>query len=155
MSLLSSSLLSPTLSNTSCQFYVDVCWEVSGCTTAVLWSAALRICSKQHTASFSSFYQAFSPSISLKFKWCDYTVVLTRLHCGRNTILSYIWSITIKCNPCFPMRMWKCLSVDEILLPRYVNWSLNEEMVPSWLKHTNSVLSNFTQRPTPLETCSK
>ena len=50
----------------------------------------------------------------------------------------------------FSMRMLTSLSVDEILLPRYVNWSINfkglpfkEEMAPSYLKHMNSVLFRF------------
>ena len=43
------------------------------------------------------------------------------------------------------------LSVDEILLPRYVNWSanfrglpFNKKIASTWLKHMNSVLSLFT-----------
>ena len=42
----------------------------------------------------------------------------------------------------FPMHMLTSLSVDEILLLRYMNWFTNlrglaskEEMAPSWLKH--------------------
>ena len=48
-----------------------------------------------------------------------------------------------------PMHMLTLLSVDEILLPRYMNWStnfrvfpFNEKMVPSWLSLMKSVLSN-------------
>ena len=44
----------------------------------------------------------------------------------------------------FPMRRLKYISIDEILLPRYVKWStnlrsllLNVEMDPSCLKHRN------------------
>ena len=50
----------------------------------------------------------------------------------------------------FPMHMLKSLSVDEILLPKYVNGStdfkgllFNEDMAPSFLKHMNSVLSEY------------
>ena len=50
-----------------------------------------------------------------------------------------------------PMHMLTSLSVDEILLARYVNWStyfrglpLDEEMAPSCLKHMKSILSKFT-----------
>ena len=46
----------------------------------------------------------------------------------------------------FPMRSLASLSVDEILLLRYVNWSTNfrglplkVETAPSCLKHMNSV----------------
>ena len=41
------------------------------------------------------------------------------------------------------------LSVDRILLPTYVNWrglSFNMEMAAAWLKHMNSVLSEFKKR---------
>ena len=54
----------------------------------------------------------------------------------------------------FPMRALTLLSVDEILLPRYVNCStgfkgllLSVEMSPFFLKHMNSVLSEFTWKP--------
>ena len=49
-----------------------------------------------------------------------------------------------------PMHMLTLLSVDEILLLGYVNWSTNfrgllfhEEMAPFGLKRMNSVLSDF------------
>ena len=48
------------------------------------------------------------------------------------------------------MHMLISLSVDVIMLPRYVNkstnfrgWPFNVKMVPSYLKHMNSVLSVF------------
>ena len=51
----------------------------------------------------------------------------------------------------FTRSMLTSLSVDEILLPRYVNWStylrgslLKVEMAPFCLKHMNSVLFVFT-----------
>ena len=54
----------------------------------------------------------------------------------------------------FPIRVLTSLSVDEILLPRYVNCStglrglpLSVDMSPFLLKHMNSVLSEFTYRP--------
>ena len=50
----------------------------------------------------------------------------------------------------FPVHILSLLSVDEILILRYVNWSIslrglpfNVEMVPCCLKHMNSVLSEF------------
>ena len=59
------------------------------------------------------------------------------------------------------MHLLMLLSVDEILLPRYVNWCTNfrglpfqEEIALSWLKHMNSVLSEFTWRPMSLAGCS-
>ena len=49
----------------------------------------------------------------------------------------------------FPMLT--SILVEEILLPRYMNWStyvrdmvFNVNMVPSCLKHVNSVLFDFT-----------
>ena len=51
----------------------------------------------------------------------------------------------------FPMHMLKSLSVDELLVPRYLKWSndfksllFNVEMTPFGLKCINSVLSEFT-----------
>ena len=50
----------------------------------------------------------------------------------------------------FANRILKSLSVDETLLPKYMNWSINftglplkVEMAPSTLKHMNSVLNEF------------
>ena len=60
------------------------------------------------------------------------------------------------------MCMLTLLSVDEIFPPKCINWftnfrdfPFNEEMIPSWLKHTNSVLSEFPQRAMLLATCSR
>ena len=57
----------------------------------------------------------------------------------------------------FARNMLISLSVNEMLLPRYVNWSTNfrglllrVEMAPCCLKHMNSGLFAFTQRPIPL-----
>ena len=59
-----------------------------------------------------------------------------------------------------PMHMLTLLLVDEIVLPKYMNKSINfrglafnEEMTPSWLKR-NSVLSEFMLRPITLAACS-
>ena len=51
-------------------------WELSGYITAVLWGAASRIWSEQQTVSLCSSYVTFSPNISLKSKWRNYTEVL-------------------------------------------------------------------------------
>ena len=62
----------------------------------------------------------------------------------------------------FPMHMFISLSVDKILLLRYVNWCtnlrglpLNEEMATSCLKHMNTILSEFMERPIPFAACSR
>ena len=60
------------------------------------------------------------------------------------------------------LPMLTLLSVDEILLPRYMNWSTdfrsllcNEEMAPPSLNHMNSTLSKLSLRPMPLTVCSR
>ena len=63
--------------------------EVSGCTAAVLWSASSRICLKQLTASLCSSHLVFSPSLSSKSRWCDHTVVVTRLQLGRIPVFNH------------------------------------------------------------------
>ena len=45
--------------------------------------------SKQHVASLCSSHQAFSQNVSLDFKWCNHTVVLTWLQLGRIPNLFY------------------------------------------------------------------
>ena len=54
----------------------------------------------------------------------------------------------------FPMRALTSLSVDEIVLPRYLDCSTEfrslpsrAKMFPLFLKDMNSVLSEFTYRP--------
>ena len=62
----------------------------------------------------------------------------------------------------YPMHILISLSVDEILLLRYMNrrtsfrgMSFNVEMTPSWLKYLTFVLSGFTKRPILLAVCSR
>ena len=62
----------------------------------------------------------------------------------------------------FAWRILTSLSVDEILLLKYVNLSTNfrrpafrVEIAPSHLKHMYSVLFTFTWRPMPLAACSR
>ena len=72
---------------------------VSGHTDAILKGADSRICSEQHVAFLFNFHLAFSPGTSLKFKWCNHTIVLTWQLLGGILILSYqrdqisMWSI--------------------------------------------------------------
>ena len=102
-------------------------WEVSGHTAVVLLNAASRVCLRQPAVSLCSFYAAFSPSVSIKIKRCNYSAVLTRLQRGRNPILFYqrlyfhiIDNLSIAVH-IFPMRMFTSLSADKILLLRYIN----------------------------------
>ena len=111
-----------------------------------LLSSASRICSKLYTASFCSSHLTFSPSISFESRWYNHRIVLTFQQLGRNPVLFYRRSDfhmidnLSRAGHTLPMRKFTSLLVDEILLPKYVNWSTNfrgspfNEMVPSWLK---------------------
>ena len=64
-------------------------WVESSCTTTVLLSAASRILF-MHAAFLHSSYPAFSPNVSLKFWWCNHSVILTWFELGK--ILHFIIS---------------------------------------------------------------
>ena len=91
--------------------------------------AASRICSKQHSASLGNSYQAFSSSTLLKSRWCNHTIVLSQLQLGRIPDLFYqrldfhIVDNLLIAVDAFPVHVLTSLSVDEILLPRYMKWS--------------------------------
>ena len=122
-------------------------WEVSSNTAATLWGVASRIRSKQHVAFLCSFHLAFFPCALSASMWYIHRVVSTQPQLGRNTILFYqrsdfhmIDNLLITVHA-FAWNMLTSLSVDEILLPRYVNLSTNfsgllliMEMTPR-LKH--------------------
>ena len=62
----------------------------------------------------------------------------------------------------FARHILMSLSVDEMLLPRYMKVSTNfreppfrGKMSPSWLKHLHFILSAFTWRPLPPAACSR
>ena len=134
---------------------------------AVLKGVTSKICSKQQATSMRSSYLVFSPGVSLKSKRCNHTVVLTQrgrifvlfhLRC-QISILVVNLSIAIHA---IPMCMLTSLSIDKILLRKYVNWSTHfrglsfiEEMVLCGLNHMNYVLSKFKQWPMPPSACSK
>ena len=46
------------------------------------WDATSWICSKQHVATLCCSHLSFSPSILLKYMWCNHTIVLIRLQFG-------------------------------------------------------------------------
>ena len=87
---------------------------------------------KQFAPSLYSSHLDFSPSALFKSWWCSHTLVLTWLQLDRNSrfILSersdfqMIINLSIVVHA-FPVRMLTSLSVDEILLLRYMNWSTN------------------------------
>ena len=93
-------------------------------------------------------------SISLESKWYNYKIVLTQLQNERNPVLFYqrsvfnmIYNLSIATHT-FPGCI--LISVNEILLPRSMNWSTNFRVLPlkvemalSCLKYMNSVLFVF------------
>ena len=119
---------------------------------------------KQHEILLYSFHIAFSPSIFLNSKRCNHTRVLTRLQFfifAERSEFHVVVNLSIAIHT-LPMCIMTSLSVNEILLPRYMSWSsnlwgssFNEEMASSCLKPNNSVLSEFTKRPMPLAVCSR
>ena len=102
-------------------------WEVSSQTPAVLYGVASRICSKQHVASLFSFHQAFSLCVSLTPTWCIHTVVLTQHSLEKSRFILSDWSDFYHIDRrkvavhAFARRKLTSFSVDEILLPRYMN----------------------------------
>ena len=125
-------------------------WEMeSNCTAVVLLGTAFRICSKGHAVFLYSSYLASSLGALLKFKGCNHAVVLTWIQLGRILVLSDRSDFQMAVNlsiavHALPRYMLTSLPVYEILLPGYVNWSINFKGFLSWLKHMNSVLSEFT-----------
>ena len=80
---------------------------------------------------------SFSPNVSSESKWCNHRVVLTRLQLGRIPffILSEKSDFYVVDNLsivvyALPMLILTLLSVDEILLPMYMNWSTNFRGLP-------------------------
>ena len=128
-------------------------WLYNCCFCRVLLSVVVQN-SMQHSHSF--YLAAFSSSVSLESMLCSHTVVLTRLQLERISlfILSKRSDFHMVDNLsivvyALPIHMLTSLSVDEILLPRYMNCSTNfrglqfNEMVPSWLKHELLLISKF------------
>ena len=79
--------------------------------------------------SYFSSHLAFSLGVLLEFEWCNHTIVLTQLQLGRILPLFYqrsdihrVDSFSIVVHA-LSLHMLILLSVDEILLPRYMNWS--------------------------------
>ena len=74
---------------------------------------------------------AFSPNVSFVFKWCSHIIMLTWLQLGGISISFhprsdfYMVVNQSMAVHALPMHMLILLSVDEILLPRYMNWSTN------------------------------
>ena len=114
------------------------------------------------------FLTSFFVYILLVFMWCIHTAVLTtagwkkfRFILSGRSDFHIIDSLSIAVHT-FVRRILISLSVNETLLPRYMNLSTNfrepsfrVEMAPSWLKHVYSVLSAFTWRTMLPSACSR
>ena len=85
---MSSSLISNSIHHV---LIVLLGWFVRWKVSAALQVAASRIYSKHHPAILYRSHLDFSPGISLKFKWCNYTVSLTRKNIWcRHFFFSYL-----------------------------------------------------------------
>ena len=120
-------------------------WEVSGRTVAVLWGTTSKICSKEQAASLciSNFFSKQFIRVQGVQLYNSTDMATT----WKNSCLFYQQSdfhmavnLSIVVDA-LPMQMVTLFSVDEILLPRYMNWStnfrvwpFNEKMVQSWLR---------------------
>ena len=128
-------LMSPSLFLLQCPaYFVDIGWivrmEVSDSIAAVLWSAASRIYSKQHVAFSCSFHLAFSQ--------CGIHVVHLYNSTNSARVCKELCFILAK-KPdfhrinnlsivvhTFARHMLTLLSVNEIVLPRYMSSFLFE-----------------------------
>ena len=68
-------------------------WEVSGCTSVVLWCTASMICSKQYVVFLCNSHLAFSQRVSFESRWGIHIVVPTLLQVTINTgnLHALIW----------------------------------------------------------------
>ena len=104
---------------------------------------------KTACSMLGSYHLAFSPNILLKSKWCSHTVVLTTTDWKNSHLIqsersdfNMVDNLSMTVHA-LPICMLTLLSVDEILLLRYMNRSDNfrgllfNEIVPSCLKPMN------------------
>ena len=96
------------------------------------------------------------------FMWCIHIVEMIRLLHVKICVLSDKSDFLSIAVHAFASRILISFSVDEALLPRYVNLFTNfreppfsAEMSPSLLKHTYSVLSALRWRSMPLAARSR
>ena len=91
----------------------------------VLLSVASDICSKQLAASLCGSYLAFFQNVFLKLKWCNHIVVLTarkNYHFTPSERSDFHMTVNLSITVyALPIRLLTSLSVDEILLPSYMN----------------------------------
>ena len=106
-------------------------WELSDCTTVVLWVAASRICWNQYAASLCSPQHFFSKHFIKVHMVLPYNhTVMAIAEKNSHLILSkrlafcMVHNLSIAVHV-FPICVLTLLLVDEILLPRYENYFIN------------------------------
>ena len=137
MSFISSSCISLLVDGQSCSSYLGgfVRQETGGYTAAILWGTASRICSKQHLTFFCSSDLNFSLSVLIVLLYgctiwtLSHSLKEIRSYFIRDQIFHMIISLSITVHA-FPKHILILLSVDEILLPSYMNWSTNFRGLP-------------------------
>ena len=94
---------------------------------------------KCYVQFLSSFRLSFSPCVSFESRWPIHSVVPTQLLLGKKPrlILSersdfHLIENLLITFLAFPIHMLRSFSVDDILLPTYMNWSTNFKSL--WLK---------------------
>ena len=87
----------------------------------------------------------FFPRVSFESTWCNHIVALTLFNLSGKSDFYLIDNLLIAFHS-LPVEILTWHSINEILLPWYMNWSihfrnlpLNEVMAPFWLKHMSTV----------------
>ena len=133
--------------------------EPSDRTPTFQWSVAKRICWRQYLAFLYTSHLAFFFPLHFVFIWCIHIGVWTLFKTWKKSrfILSdrsYFYMIDNLSTAFYSLArcILKSLSAEEMLQPRYVNWSINFrgrplkfEMGPFYLKHMQYVLFAFRQ----------
>ena len=113
-------------------------WEVDGRIPVVLWGVASRICLIYLVAFLFHSYLVSSLCVLSTSMWYIHKVVLNKLLLERNHVLFYRIEDMFDCQSIAvsvsARRMLTSLSVDEIMLPKYANFSINFRGLPLRLK---------------------
>ena len=124
MSFMSSSLLLQHVFFMLLELFVR--WEVSGSTASVLWCVTSRICSKQHSAFLYNLFSTSFVNIQVLHPYSSTdTATAYKKSCfilSERSSFHMINNLSVAIHA-FAMCMLTLLSVDEILLSRYVNSS--------------------------------
>ena len=130
-------------------------WVAGGRIIGALLGVAARTCLILLTTFSCNCHLASSPAVSSASKQCIHAAVSTRQRLGRNCVSFYRLGL-VSIWPILYRYLSMSFSVDETLLPKYVNLSTSfrevpssVEMWPAWLKHIYSVFCALTWRPMP------